>query len=56
VGVESNWLEAVLRRDRCVLVAGLVIVLAMAWTWLLAGAGMDMNAIEMTRMAGMDGG
>jgi predicted metal-binding membrane protein len=55
VGAESNWLEAVLRRDRWVLVAGLVTVLAMAWTWLLAGAGMDMNAIEMTRMAGMDG-
>jgi predicted metal-binding membrane protein len=50
-----SLLEAVLRRDRLVLVAGLVVVLAMAWGWLLAGAGMEMSAIEMTRMAGMDG-
>lgn len=48
-------LEAVLRRDRLVLVAGLVAVLAMAWGWLLAGAGMKMSAFEMTGMAGMDG-
>ena len=48
-------LEAVLRRDRLVLVAGLVAVLAMAWGWLLAGAGMEMSAVEMTAMARMDG-
>ena len=28
---------------------------SLAWGWLLLGAGMDMSAIEMTRMAGMDG-
>jgi predicted metal-binding membrane protein len=48
-------LEAVLQRDRLVELAGLVAVLAMAWGWLLAGAGMEMGPVEMTAMAGMDG-
>jgi predicted metal-binding membrane protein len=48
-------LEAMIRRDRLVLVAGLLLVSALAWGWLVLGAGMDMSAIEMTRMAGMDG-
>jgi predicted metal-binding membrane protein len=38
-----------------VLVAGLVVVLGMAWGWLVTGAGMGMNAVEMTAMAGMNG-
>ena len=38
-----------------VLVAGLLAVLVMAWGWLVAGAGMEMSAVEMTAMAGMDG-
>ena len=48
-------LEALLRHDRLVLTAALVLVLAMAWGWLLAGAGMEMSALEMTAMAGKDG-
>ena len=48
-------LEAMLRRDRLALAAGLVVVLALAWGWLLAGAGMEMSALDMTAMAGMDG-
>lgn len=48
-------LEAVIRRDRLVLVAGMLIVSVLAWGWLVLGAGMDMSAIAMTRMAGMDG-
>jgi predicted metal-binding membrane protein len=48
-------LEAMIRRDRLVLVAGMFAVSALAWMWLILGAGMDMSAIEMTRMAGMDG-
>ena len=48
-------LEAVLRRDRQVLLAGLLVVITLAWGWLLLGAGMDMSAVAMTRMAGMDG-
>ena len=38
-----------------VLAAGLVVVLALAWGWLLAGAGMQMSALDMTALAGMDG-
>jgi predicted metal-binding membrane protein len=49
------FLETVIRRDRLVLLAGLVAVLALSWVWLTLGAGMGMSAIEMTRMAGMDG-
>jgi len=48
-------LEAVLQRDRLVLVVGLIAVVALAWGWLLAGAGMQMGPVEMTAMAGMDG-
>ncbi|MCB1740802.1 MAG: DUF2182 domain-containing protein [Gammaproteobacteria bacterium] len=48
-------LEAVLRRDKLVFIAGLAAVIIAAWAWLLRGAGMEMSAIEMTRMAGMDG-
>lgn len=48
-------LEAVLGRDRMVLGAGLVAVIVMAWGWLVSGVGMEMSAVEMTSMAGMDG-
>src|SRR6478672_11999471 len=51
----TTLLEAVLRRDRMFLLAGLLVVLALAWGWLLLGSGMSTTAIEMTRMAGMDG-
>ncbi|MBT6277999.1 MAG: DUF2182 domain-containing protein [Chromatiales bacterium] len=44
-----------LRREQAVLAAGLVAVIALSWGWLLIGAGMDMTALEMTAMAGMDG-
>ncbi len=44
-----------LRRDRLVLVAAIALVLALAWGWLLAGAGMEMGTVEMTAMARMDG-
>src|SRR5690606_31544575 len=30
-------------------------IVALAWGWLLLGAGMEMSPLEMTRMAGMDG-
>lgn len=53
--METSLLEAVLRRDRLVLVAGLVAVVAMSWGWLLSGAGMEMGPVEMTAMARMDG-
>ncbi len=53
--MEKGFLEAALRRDRLLVVGALVVVVAMAWGWLLAGAGMGMSALEMTAMAGMDG-
>jgi len=53
--MEAGSLEAVLGRDRMVLGVGLVAVLVMAWGWLVTGAGMEMSAVEMTSMAGMDG-
>jgi predicted metal-binding membrane protein len=44
-----------LQRDRLVLLAALLSVLALAWSWLLSGAGMGMSPADMTAMAGMDG-
>jgi len=42
--------EAVLRRDRVVVVAALVFVIALSWIWIVTGAGTGTGAIEMTRM------
>ncbi len=44
-------LEAVVRRDRLVVVTALIAVAALSWAYLLAGAGMGMSALEMTRMS-----
>ena len=44
-------LEAVLKRDRLVVIGGLAGVIALAWAYILLGAGMDMSALEMTRMS-----
>jgi predicted metal-binding membrane protein len=51
-------LEAVIRRDRVVVVTALFAVIALSWAYLLTGAGMGMSALEMTRMSqlGMAGG
>ena len=46
-------LEGILRRDRIVVIAALVIVTALSWLYVLSGAGMSMSAVEMTRMADM---
>jgi predicted metal-binding membrane protein len=45
-----SLLEALLRRDRAVVIAALVAVIAVSWLWIVLGAGMDMSAIDMTRM------
>jgi predicted metal-binding membrane protein len=42
-------LERLLRRDRWIVGAGLLVVAGLAWWWLLRGAGMGMTAVEMTR-------
>ena len=44
-------LEAVVRRERLVVVTALVAVIALAWAYLLAGAGMGMSALQVTRMS-----
>ena len=50
--------EAVVKRDRLFVVTAFTAVIALAWGYLLAGAGMGMSAFEMTRMSqlGMAGG
>lgn len=42
-------LEAVLRRERGVVAAGLAAIVALAWLYLWNGAGMGMSALDMTR-------
>jgi predicted metal-binding membrane protein len=53
----DDTLEAVVRRDRLVVVTALIAVIALSWVYLLSGAGMGMSAFEMTRMSrpGMGG-
>ena len=41
-------LEATLKRDRLVVVIGLVAVIAVSWAYVLAGAGMDLGAVAET--------
>jgi len=50
---DATVLESVLRRDRLVVIAALVGVIAIAWIWLLLGAGLGMSAVSMTRGTGM---
>ena len=45
----TEWLEHALRRARQVVVGALVAVTVLSWVYLLAGAGMGMSAMEMTR-------
>ena len=49
--VQNTALESVLKRDRLVVIGGLLGVIALAWVYILLGAGMDMSAIELTRMS-----
>jgi predicted metal-binding membrane protein len=48
--MEDSTLTAVLRRDRVVVIAGLVTVIVLAWAYILAGSGVRMSASEMTAM------
>src|SRR5579864_970598 len=58
---DASVLEGVLRRDRVLVVAALVAIVALAWTWLLTGAGTGMSPFamhgegEMPGMPGMAG-
>jgi predicted metal-binding membrane protein len=44
---QSTALERALQHDRLLVLAGVVIVVLLAWTYLLAGAGMDMSMVGM---------
>jgi predicted metal-binding membrane protein len=50
--------ESAVKRDRIVVLGALSSVVALSWAYVLAGAGMDMSALEMTRLtsgrSGMD--
>ena len=43
--------EALLRRERAVVGAGLALLALLAWVYVWQGAGMDMSALDMTRLA-----
>jgi len=49
----STALEAILKRDRWIVAVALVLVSLLAWAWVLSGAGMGMDAFEMTRHSRM---
>lgn len=47
----SNRVEAILRRDRWIVLGGLAVVIVLSWLYLLLGAGMGMSGLEMTRLS-----
>ncbi|HEX6142910.1 MAG TPA: DUF2182 domain-containing protein [Geminicoccaceae bacterium] len=46
----AGALEALLKRDRLIVIGALACVVVLSWAWVLAGAGMGMSAFEMTGM------
>jgi predicted metal-binding membrane protein len=49
--MDSASLERLLRRDRLITMAGLAVLCLLAWLYIVAGAGLGMDAWEMTRFA-----
>ena len=49
----SGVTESVLRRDRLIVGFSLLLVTTLSWLYILGGAGMGMDAIEMTRHSRM---
>src|SRR5262249_51431555 len=43
----ADWLLAPLRHDRAVVLGGLGLAVALAWGYLLAGGGIDMEMMDM---------
>src|SRR6202163_4464030 len=43
----ADWFFAALRHDRAVVLGSLTFVVALAWAWLLLGAGIDMEEMDM---------
>jgi predicted metal-binding membrane protein len=52
---DDTFLEIVLRRDRLTVIAALIAVIAMAWLWILLGAGTGMSAIDILLGPSADG-
>jgi predicted metal-binding membrane protein len=52
---DDTVLEAVLRRDRQIVASALIAVIAMAWFWILRGAGIGMSAMDMILAPSADG-
>jgi predicted metal-binding membrane protein len=50
-GETQSLLEAVLRRERAVMGAALVVIIVLSWLWIAFGAGTGTGAIEMTGMS-----
>jgi predicted metal-binding membrane protein len=53
-GPTSSVLETALRHDRRVVVGALVLVTLLAWGYLLSGAGMNMQSMDMNMVMPMD--
>ena len=51
----SARVEAILKRDRWIVLGGLALVILLSWLYLLLGAGMGMSGIEMTRLSSNEG-
>lgn len=47
---ERPIIESLVRRDRLVVLAGIVLLLVIAWVYILLGAGMGNSAFEMTSL------
>ncbi len=48
---KPNLVEALLRRDRLVVVVALTVILVASWAYILSGAGMGMSAFDMTSLS-----
>lgn len=51
----TDLLEAVIRRDRLIVMMGLGLVMILAWGWLILGAGLPMGPETVSGMPGMPG-
>ena len=49
--METTALENLLRRDRVIIIGGLIIISALAWCYVMTGAGTGMSVRAMTRIA-----
>ena len=45
---DPTAIETLLRRERLVVVGGLLLITALAWGWVLIGSGTGMSAMSMT--------